>query len=151
MASEADPTELRKIDSGSPALSTNTAVTTPSPTTQVHLLDDVFGASEPSSPTQPAASTNLSAVEAGAVTDLATNPQKETADIARLRSIHSTTGYRDGLAVARENGLQPGFDEGYSLGAALGLKAGLVVGTFESLQNAVKALKTARVKSQVRI
>ena len=54
-------------------------------------------------------------------------------DIPRLRSQHSTAGYRDGIAAAKEKSLQPGFDEGFSLGATFGLKAGALVGELEGL------------------
>ena len=58
-----------------------------------------------------------------------TNPS----DIPRIRSIHSTAGYRDGIASAREAAAQPGFDEGYLLGAALGIRAGRLLGWMDGI------------------
>ncbi|KAM0803390.1 hypothetical protein BDR22DRAFT_785043, partial [Usnea florida] len=54
-------------------------------------------------------------------------------DIPRLRSTHSTAGYRDGISVSKELNLQPGFDEGYSLGAVFGLRVGYIFGVLEGL------------------
>ena len=54
-------------------------------------------------------------------------------DIPRLRSIHVTNGYREGIAIGKEQHLQIGFDEGYSLGAELGLRAGWCLGVLEGL------------------
>lgn len=74
-------------------------------------LSDIFSDSPPSSPSQ---ETNLS-------------------DIPRLRSTHSTAGYRAGISASKELSLQPGFDEGYSLGAVFGLRVGYILGALEGL------------------
>ena len=58
---------------------------------------------------------------------------QEPSDIPRLRSVHTTAGYRDGIAAARTAALQPGFDEGYVLGAALGLRSGYLLGIIEGV------------------
>ncbi|KAF2150205.1 hypothetical protein K461DRAFT_229816 [Myriangium duriaei CBS 260.36] len=47
----------------------------------------------------------------------------ELSENARLRSIHVTNGYRDGIAESKSRFVQAGFDEGYPLGAVLGYKA----------------------------
>ena len=57
----------------------------------------------------------------------------DISDIPRLRSIHITSGYRDGIATGKMQSVQAGFDEGYSLGAVLGLKAGWILGVLEGL------------------
>ena len=57
----------------------------------------------------------------------------DPSDIPRLRSTHSTAGYRNGISIAKERSLQPGFDEGYSLGAVFGLRIGYILGTLEGL------------------
>ena len=57
-------------------------------------------------------------------------------DIPRLRSIHATAGYREGLSDSKAQSLQPGFDEGFSFGATFGLKVGYILGTLEGLCSA---------------
>ncbi|KFX86153.1 hypothetical protein O988_09740, partial [Pseudogymnoascus sp. VKM F-3808] len=81
-------------------------------------LDDVFG-SAPSSPTL----------------SHATIPSRnnEPSEVPRLRSAHSTAGYRDGLTTAKGTTIQEGFDEGYGLGATMGLRIGAVLGTLEGI------------------
>lgn len=75
---------------------------------------------------------------------------RESLDVARLRSIHTTAGYREGLSEAKDRALQPGFDEGYSLGAALGMRAGLIVGIVEGLPDAVIVPEGSGLSGQVR-
>ncbi|CAF9909064.1 Essential protein Yae1, N terminal [Imshaugia aleurites] len=76
-------------------------------------LSDVFSDSPPTSPT-------------------AADPS----DILRLRSTHSTAGYRDGISISKDRSLQSGFDEGYSLGAVFGLRVGYILGALEGLCSA---------------
>ncbi|GAB7337160.1 hypothetical protein MBLNU457_g2552t1 [Dothideomycetes sp. NU457] len=57
----------------------------------------------------------------------------EALDVARLRRIHVTTGYREGLSESKGKFIQEGFDEGYSLGAVIGSKAGWCLGVLESI------------------
>ncbi|KAL8896670.1 MAG: hypothetical protein Q9207_007601 [Kuettlingeria erythrocarpa] len=57
----------------------------------------------------------------------------EPSDVPRLRSIHVTNGYRDGISSSKDQALQPGFDEAYPLGAILGLRVGYVLGVLEGL------------------
>jgi hypothetical protein len=55
-------------------------------------------------------------------------------DIPRLRTTHTTAGYRDGAALARGAAVQPGFDEGHLLGAAIGIRAGYLIGVVEGME-----------------
>lgn len=97
-------------------------------------LDDVFG-SAPSSPAlQTSHSTNGALDEDAAA--LGANVQ-DPSDIPRLRSVHVTNGYREGLSAAKEQYVQAGFDEGYALGAELGMKAGWILGVLEGVIRAV--------------
>ncbi|KAI9743470.1 MAG: Essential protein Yae1, N terminal [Claussenomyces sp. TS43310] len=91
-------------------------------------LDDIFG-SEPSS-------TPLA--DEGAAENRGLDSRlDEPSDIPRMRSEHSTAGYRDGLTAAKGQYIQEGFDEGYSLGAVIGLRAGSIIGIFEGLYSAL--------------
>ena len=90
------------------------------------LLDDVFSTSRPSSPTSVASNTLQSS---------------EPSEIPRLRTIHTTAGYRDGIASSKIASLQPGFDEGYSLGAVLGLRVGNMLGIIDGIFNALRGVK----------
>ncbi|MCJ1285395.1 Essential protein Yae1, N terminal [Xylographa opegraphella] len=94
----------------------------PSPPLQSDLLSDIFSSSPSPPPSHSPHPSN------------ATHPS----DIPRLRSQHSTAGYRDGLSVSKTPALQPGFDEGYTLGAVLGLKAGELLGMLEGMCAALK-------------
>ena len=85
-------------------------------------LADVFSDSPPASPSHAAPATLQS---------------QEPSDIPRLRTTHTTAGYRDGIAASKTQSLQPGFDEGYSLGAILGLRVGYILGILEALYVAV--------------
>ncbi|KAL8873834.1 MAG: hypothetical protein Q9174_000763 [Haloplaca sp. 1 TL-2023] len=57
----------------------------------------------------------------------------DPSDIPRLRSIHVTAGYRDGIASAKDEAVQHGFDEAYPLGAIMGMRAGYILGVLEGL------------------
>ncbi|KAF5118474.1 hypothetical protein DV454_000521 [Geotrichum candidum] len=59
-----------------------------------------------------------------------TNP---VGDIPRLRREHHTAGYREAIAIAKDQYLQPGFDSGYPLGATVGLEVGAILGTLQGL------------------
>ncbi|KAK8176458.1 hypothetical protein BC567DRAFT_140685, partial [Phyllosticta citribraziliensis] len=105
----------------------------PSPPQQaptLSQLDDVFGCSPPDA----TAAASVLSIEPS-------NNDHEVSDIPRLRSIHVTAGYRDGIAVSKAAHVQDGFDEGYPLGAVLGLQAGRAVGVLEGV---VAALRCAR-------
>lgn len=90
-------------------------------------LADVFG----SAPASPSAHNS----EAEPTETIATST--EPSDIPRLRSIHVTNGYREGIALGKEQAIQAGFDEGYMLGAEFGLAVGYIHGVLEALLNAV--------------
>lgn len=93
-------------------------------------LDDVFSDSPPASPS-PIASATLQS--------------QEPSDIPRLRTTHTTAGYREGIAASKTQSLQPGFDEGYSLGAVLGLRVGYIIGVLEALHVALSATEKQRI------
>jgi len=57
-------------------------------------------------------------------------------DATKLRSIHNTEGYRDGIANNKTAKIQQGFDEGYRLGAEVGARAGWILGVLESTGSA---------------
>ncbi|KAL8694245.1 MAG: hypothetical protein Q9218_001071 [Villophora microphyllina] len=90
--------------------------TAPSKSSTDNSLSDIFSDSPPPSPR----STRL---------QRPTDPS----DIPRLRSVHVTNGYRDGISVAKDHAVQPGFDEAYPLGAILGLRVGYILGVLEGL------------------
>lgn len=93
-------------------------------------LDDVFG-SAPSSPA-PGINQNEDGFEFPSPPAAETRRDiQDPSDIPRLRSVHVTNGYREGLSASKEQHVQAGFDEGYSLGAELGLKVGWVLGVLE--------------------
>ncbi|KAF4504219.1 hypothetical protein G6O67_008395 [Ophiocordyceps sinensis] len=79
-------------------------------------LDDVFGSASP----EPQ--------------DAASHPS----DMLRLQSDHTTTGYREAIAVAKASTIQAGFDEGFSLGATVGSRAGRLLGMLEGISDAVR-------------
>ncbi|KAL8656966.1 MAG: hypothetical protein Q9226_002382 [Calogaya cf. arnoldii] len=91
----------------------------PSASPPSNTLSDVFSDSPPASPSS---TTN-------------THPT-EPSDIPRLRAIHSTEGYREGISHAKHQTAQPGFDEAYPLGAIMGLRVGYIIGLLEGLCNA---------------
>lgn len=85
-------------------------------------FDDIFG-SAPSSPSLLPSS--------------ASHGNTEPSDIPRLRSTHSTAGYRDGLTASKGTTIQEGFDEGFGLGATMGLRVGAILGILEGIWSAV--------------
>lgn len=89
-------------------------------------LGDVFG-SAPSSPTL-APSINHGGGAGG---------NTEHSDVPRLRRIHVTNGYREGIAVSKEEHVQAGFDEGFSLGGEIGMRAGWCLGILEGICQAL--------------
>lgn len=92
-------------------------------------LEDVFG-SAPASPTL-----DRSNVDTGVVTER--REGTDPSDIPRLRSVHVTNGYREGLSASKEQYVQAGFDEGYSLGAELGMKVGWLIGVLQGVVRAI--------------
>ncbi|KAI7185677.1 hypothetical protein KC363_g6989 [Hortaea werneckii] len=103
---------------------------------RVDPLDDVFGSAPPSpilSGDDPPGNVEDEADGSG-------RPRNgDRSDIPRLRSLHVTGGYREGIAVSKEKHMQEGFDEGYTLGAELGLKAGWCLGALEGVGHALVA------------
>lgn len=61
----------------------------------------------------------------------------QPSDIPRLRSIHVTSGYREGIAAGKDTSIQAGFDEGYALGAEFGMLSGRILGQLASLMTIV--------------
>ncbi|SMY29852.1 unnamed protein product [Zymoseptoria tritici ST99CH_1A5] len=94
------------------------------PATPSNLNDDIFG-SAPSSP-------NLTAQD-GTGQESALHSTSEHSDIPRLRRIHVTNGYREGLAASKESHVQAGFDEGFSLGGEIGTVVGWCFGVLEGV------------------
>lgn len=86
-----------------------------------HLNDDVFG-SAPSSP-----------VLSGQQLD-----RSHPSDLPRLRSLHVTNGYREGIALSKESHIQAGFDEGFSLGGEMGQRVGYLLGVLEGIARGLK-------------
>ncbi|MCJ1420763.1 Essential protein Yae1, N terminal [Xylographa parallela] len=109
----------------------------PSPPPQSDLLSDIFSSSPSPPPSHFPHPSNPDSYHA-------THPS----DIPRLRSQHSTAGYRDGLSASKTPALQPGFDEGYTLGAVLGLKAGELLGVLEGVCTALRAQGSARGRAE---
>jgi hypothetical protein len=71
---------------------------------------------------------------------------QDISEVPRLRSTHTTNGYREGLSTGKEQYLQEGFDEGYSLGAEIGAAAGRLIGILEAL---VVAIHDVSVQAEV--
>ncbi|KAF3480021.1 uncharacterized protein GIQ15_06997 [Arthroderma uncinatum] len=88
-----------------------------------NALDDVFG----SSPPQSAADSLRSHIPDS------TPSHAEPSDLPSLRRQHVTAGYRDGIAVAKGEHVQRGFDSGFPVGAELGIRVGVVLGVLEGL------------------
>lgn len=65
-----------------------------------------------------------------------------TSDIRRLRSIHVTAGYREGISSSKNKKIQQGFDEGYALGSEIGYQVGWILGVLEGAK-AMQLLKRA--------
>ncbi|KAI1905628.1 Essential protein Yae1, N terminal [Ophidiomyces ophidiicola] len=109
----------------SAAASPSTAVSSPAHSDgPPRGLDDIFG----SSPTHtPGASPSDAAPAPGSLA--------EPSDVPSLRRQHVTAGYRDGIAVAKTDHVQRGFDTGFPIGAQLGVRAGVVLGVLEGLVN----------------
>ena len=108
------------------------------PTSQyVDPLDDVFG----SAPASPALAAQTHNANDGTESLNAPSSRPGIADyhsdVPRLRSIHVTNGYREGIAASKEQHIQAGFDEGYSLGAEVALKAGYLLGAIEGVRRAL--------------
>lgn len=103
--------------------------------TQNDLNDDIFG-SAPASPV-------ISPQDGHHDREPVRRSGVEHSDIPRLRSTHVTNGYREGIAISKEQYIQAGFDEGYSLGGEIGTKAGLCLGVLDGLSRGLAAARKA--------
>jgi hypothetical protein len=101
-------------------------------------LDDVFGNDSDEEHPSQTQSSHQSATSR--------SRNEDVSDVPRLQSIHTTNGYREGIAASKEQFLQEGFDEGYSLGAEVGAAAGRVIGVLEAL---VAAIRDPEVRAEV--
>lgn len=101
----------------------------PSSPTTVHqdLVDDVWGSDNDDDST--ILSNDVSSADR-------TDPSIRS-DIPRLRSIHVTAGYRDGISSAKEASVQEGFDEGFAFGAEVGMAAGWILGILKGMERRV--------------
>lgn len=106
-------------------------------------LDDVFG-SAPSSPILSAQDHVVNQQDAPA----RQRHGQDHSDIPRLRSIHVTNGYREGIAVSKEKHVQAGFDEGYTVGAEIGMRAGWCLGALHGMWQALNAGAKGNVSTQ---
>ncbi|KAM4064948.1 hypothetical protein HRG_004703 [Hirsutella rhossiliensis] len=97
-----------------PSDAADAAVPRDTPLTTDASLDDVFGSASPER-----------------------QDASHPSDMRRLQSEHTTTGYREAIAVAKASTIQAGFDEGFSLGATIGLRAGRLLGMLEGISDAV--------------
>lgn len=143
----------------SPSSSAHSAVgsTPPSPTTMTstqpdvdnapeqatpagdNLLNDIFGSSPPG---DGLAFSNTPEPGLQPTTDDAARPALsavEPSDLPSLRRQHVTAGYRDGIAFAKSQHIQHGFDAGFPVGAQFGLRVGTVLGILEGV---LKGLET---------
>ncbi|KAG9570117.1 essential protein-like protein Yae1, partial [Aureobasidium melanogenum] len=119
----------------------------PEPITTSELHDDIFG----SAPTSPSLSPSLQDTENNDIqipAQLLSTANSERSDIPRLRSVHVTSGYRDGISVSKAEHVQHGFDEGFSLGAVIGMKAGFLLGVLEGVVRAIQS--SASISKQVK-
>ena len=105
---------------------------------QSDFLDDVFGGDSDDE--------HDNRGESGNVINVESVRNHDVSDVPRLRGIHTTNGYRDGISASKEKFLQEGFDEGYSLGAEIGAAAGKLIGILEGL---VSAVRTEDLKAEL--
>lgn len=85
-------------------------------------LDDVFGAGS-----------ETAQRDTDGENGSTTQSRIEQSEIPRLRSVHVTNGYRDGISESKATFVQAGFDEGYSLGAMLGFRSAWLIAFHESI------------------
>ncbi|KAF2674972.1 hypothetical protein BT63DRAFT_25569 [Microthyrium microscopicum] len=64
-------------------------------------------------------------------------------DVPRLRSIHASAGYREGVSESKSQFIQEGFDEGFALGGEIGRAVGWVLGGFDGLVAATSTAVTS--------
>lgn len=102
------------------------------------LNDDIFG-SAPNSPVLSASEDQHERTSNGR------SGGGDHSDIPRLRSLHITNGYREGIALSKESHIQAGFDEGFTLGGEIGQRVGYLLGVLEGISKAVKDDATRQV------
>lgn len=127
-------------------LSTPDMSPSPEPVTTSELHDDIFG-SAPNSPTLSPSEENENN-DIQIPTHLLSTANSERSDIPRLRSVHVTSGYRDGISVSKAEHVQHGFDEGFSLGAVIGMEAGFLLGMLEGVVRAIQS--SASIDTQIK-
>ncbi|KDB21378.1 hypothetical protein H109_06676 [Trichophyton interdigitale MR816] len=136
-------------------LSPSTSMSSPSPGEEAggladsrasNQLDDVFGSSPPRTAAAAAVETRTTSAAqddgdmlGGRAGEDTVPSLAEPSDLPSLRRQHVTAGYRDGVAAAKGEHVQRGFDKGYPVGAELGVRAGVVLGVLDGL---VKALSS---------
>lgn len=134
-------------------------------------LDDIFGSSPPHTAAawRPHATAVPHANGAGeewdgereTATDFHATAETEPSDLPSLRRQHVTAGYRDGIAYAKGQHVQRGFDAGFPVGAQLGMRVGTVLGILEGVLRGLEtrpasstsvagAVKVKRQQSQPR-
>ena len=101
------------------------------------LNDDIFG-SAPNSPVL-----NASEGQNGRTSN--SRSGGDHSDIPRLRSLHITNGYREGIALSKESHIQAGFDEGFSLGGEIGQRVGYLLGVLQGIAKAMKGDETRQI------
>ncbi|CAD0115129.1 unnamed protein product [Aureobasidium uvarum] len=112
--------------------------TSPEPiTTTSELHDDIFGSAPNSPDLAPSHGNEDDSIQVPE--RLLNTANSERSDIPRLRSVHVTSGYRDGISVSKASHVQHGFDEGFSLGAVIGTKAGFLLGVLEGIVRCISA------------
>ena len=131
------------------ALSTPDMSPSPEPITTSELHDDIFGSAPTSPALSPSQENDNNDIQIAA--QFLNTANLERSDIPRLRSVHVTSGYRDGISVSKAEHVQHGFDEGFSLGAVIGIKAGFLLGVLEGVVRAIQssASVTTEVKEDV--
>ncbi|KAH0382965.1 essential protein-like protein Yae1, partial [Aureobasidium melanogenum] len=129
---------LREVPGSSALSHPNMSPSPEAPITTSELHDDIFGSAPTSPSLSPSLQNNDIQIPAQQLLNN-TAANSERSDIPRLRSVHVTAGYRDGISVSKAEHVQHGFDEGFSLGAVIGVKAGFLLGVLEGVVRAVQS------------
>lgn len=75
------------------------------------------------------------------------NETDVSSDATKLRAIHNTQGYRNGIGDAKSSKLQQGFDEGFLLGAELGALVGRILGVLDGLVISGREVRVLRERA----
>ena len=90
--------------------------------------------SPPSSPeVEIQSSTALDDIFSTSPIDTTPSLEESLSDLPALKRQHVTSGYREGLAIAKGRCIQDGFDAGYPIGLRLGGRVGILKGIVEGL------------------